>query len=355
MSEDYSTIAEDIQSHPYFGSLQTILNCPEKTVRGRTVKDKILFREDPFRTHSTRISTIRAQRQNNIKKKPLEAEEDLEEVTSCNFCPPQIWDETTQPRIVHDRLRRGDFVPVTFQNLYGIDEISMITVFAEHKTKLIDLTFDDLVCYLETLYDTAQFLKDKYSARNVWDFVNWGFLAGASQEHPHAQRGTGPFKDTLSQKEAKYVAGYAYETGERFFEKYLGAIRDSPYLIWEEPEKDDLLIYAPFAPRFPHQVDLIPKKRIRHVLELKDPDQRIRMARSMLGVLHALYQNLRVTDVNIALHQEFFDIMGNFRMHWHIYPRNLNTLAGFELGHEGYVVNKFPEETADVLRSYYHR
>lgn len=64
MSEDYSTIAEGIQSHPYFGPLQTILDCPEKTVRGDTVKDKILFREDPFRTHSTRISTARAQRQN---------------------------------------------------------------------------------------------------------------------------------------------------------------------------------------------------------------------------------------------------------------------------------------------------
>lgn len=344
---DYALMAEQIQGHPYFGRHQKILKGPKITFQGETLEDRIFSRSAIIGDHSTHISVTRALRPRYIGEIIAKRTDQ----SGCIFCYPDVTKVTTEPKIYH-YFSSGGFQPLSFYNLYGLDEVSMITVFAGHKSQLKELTFDDLVSYMESLYELSHFLKKEHNACHVWEFINWGPLAGASQEHPHAQRGTGPFNPVIEQ-EALQIARLTYREGNDPFETYKKELKESPYFIWESEEPDGLFIHAPFAPILPHQVDVFPKQRIHHILELTDLGQRVRIARSMLGVFQALHEKLGVTDLNVALHQEFFNVESNYRLHWHFYPRNLNKLAGIEIGHGTYIVNVFPEETADVLRKHY--
>lgn len=355
--EEYFRRAIAKSEHPYFSHFQQIVN--GNLVFGRDNKEYSLFlRNDPFGTNVCRISEARAKRPRAIGEVVLEAKPQEE----CVFCPPKINGNTPEPKIIHGH-GTTDGVPyeiVSVPNLHPFSPDHYVTIFSSHKPKLTDLTAPDLVAYVNSLYDLAGRFQ-RGGALGMWDFINWGPAAGASQSHPHAQRGPiieemlGSDMDSVySVRESGLVSKLAYQMGSDPYENHINQLRDSDLFIFESGGEGGIFIYAPLAPKFPHQVDITVKRKVGNVLQLEKGEREL-MAGSMLGVFRALADKLGVTDVNVVLHQELFHLSdrSHYRMHWHIMPRNLNSIAGFELGVGPYVVPFFPEETASVLREHY--
>ena len=209
-----------------------------------------------------------------------------------------------------------------------------------------ELTSDDIANYLSSGVELARRLQAEGCA-GMWDFINWGACAGASQSHPHSQRG-GIYSKTrsLMDKEAEALRNRKAELdGKDPFEFYMDLIRDSPLLIHED---DDVFVFAPYAPRFTDQVDIFTKtdRRVSNYLEL-DEKAVASISKAMSAVLRDLGTKRGITDLNVETHQARFNGSEDYRMHWHIYPR-MSTIASMELN-DMYIVSAYPEDTAQAL------
>lgn len=354
----YVQSALEKSDHPYFKRYQKVHH-GKLTLNGKEKMYSLICREDPFGTHTCIISEERARRSIDIGRVISE----VLPQEKCTFCPPKIYELTPEPRISHGYAKKGnqDYEILSIPNLYPFSPDHYVTVFSYHKPNLTDLTFEDIVNYINSLYTLAQKFREG-NALGIWDFINWGSLAGASQSHPHAQRGpiipemTGLDAILIdSVKESRLISKLSYRIGgEDPYGYCLEQLRKSDLFIWESKEENGIFIHAPFAPKFPHQVDVVVKKKIGNILQL-EKEEREMAARCMLGIFHALAQKLEVTDLNVVTHQELFHLSerSSYRLHWHFMPRNLNRLAGFETGFGSYITPFLPEETADVLRKHY--
>lgn len=314
-------------------------------------KDSVLsLRLDPlfgkYSPHSTSISEERAKRPETIKYVRKEPKKE-----GCIFCEPKIYESTPEPRIDHggDGLFTPEGKPViSVPNLYPFSPDHYVTVFADHKVEVVDWVKEDLVNYVETsFYFANKFSSEK--AEGMWDIVNHGAAAGASQPHPHAQRGTLERKlNSMTTLEQVSLAKRAKQLGKDPFGVYMSKVRDSPYFIFEN---DFLFICAPFAPKFPDQVDIISKEGFNTLLDTSK-DYRKGLAESMIGVFHSLNKDRGVGDFNLTLHQSFFGVRDYYRLHWHVHPRDKNHIGGLELNNS-YVVGVFPQVTAKALRKHF--
>jgi galactose-1-phosphate uridylyltransferase len=271
---------------------------------------------------------------------------------NCPFCPALRDSVTPRPRIYHKPFDGSSEQFVTVPNLYPFSLPHYVTIFPHHTPDLAHLSGADLHGYLETGHELALLIRDKHENDGMWDIINWGPHAAASQSHPHAQRG-GIAKKMITEADAEIAAcsAAARYLGADPFEDYMSRIRASSLFGFEN---DFVFIHAPFAPKFPHQVDIICRNPCPNLCELS-PDERRVIGESMLGVFHMLYNEAGVTDLNVITHQARFatDKNSGYRLHWHITPRNLSGLGGIEINLNDFVVTVFPEETARLLRAHY--
>jgi len=311
------------------------------------LEDKeIEIRIDPlfaqYSLHTTLISEERAKRP--IVIKPVSETTDKGNTKEdCDFCKPRVYLETAVPKIHH-----GEQQFVTAPNLFPYISPHFVTIFTnEHRPNLEDLTQNDVATYLSTGREIAHKLRE-YGLNGMWDFINWGATAGGSQPHPHAQRG-GFYRlmRTLMDKEAEALEKRKNELkGKDPFEFYMELARNGQLLVHED---DDVFVFAPYAPRFTDQVDILTKRKnktVSNYLELED-GMIDSISRVMADVLRKLRTERNVTDLNIETHQARFDDNKDYRMHWHIYPRK-SLIAGMELN-DIYIVSAYPEDTARAL------
>lgn len=319
-------------------------------VEGERKTAGLILRLDPlfgrYSLHSTCITEGRSKMVGKIKhtKKPREKLKKK----NCIFCEPKIYEVTPEPRIDHSK--DGLFTPegkpvISVPNLFPFSPDHYVTVFADHKVKLPDWTKRDLVNYIETAFYFANKFKNE-KAEGMWDIINFGSVASATQPHPHAQRGTLE-KDlsSLITLEKEALIRREKELDYDPFWGYMWKVRNSSYFIFEN---DFLFICAPFAPRFPDQVDIISQKGFNNLLDT-NKDYRGCLAESMIKIIHSLSEDRGVSDFNLTLHQDFFDVKGDYRLHWHFYPRNKNRIAGMELNNV-HILCVPPEVTAKALR-----
>ncbi|MBM3200699.1 hypothetical protein FJZ53_07200 [Candidatus Woesearchaeota archaeon] len=212
-----------------YGTLKNItLN-----IKGETKSSIISMRLDPlfgkYSSHSTSISEERAKRPETIKHVRKDPKKD-----GCIFCEPKIYEITPEPRIDHSRdgLHTCDGKPViSVPNLFPFSPDHYVTIFADHKPDVTDLRKEDLINYIETaFYFANKFRAEK--AEGMWDFINWGAAAGASQPHPHAQRGTLEKKiNSITTLEQVSLNKRARDMENQDpFEVYMSKVRDSPLL-----------------------------------------------------------------------------------------------------------------------------
>jgi len=321
------------------------------------VRIEPLFSDAPIHPQTSHLSEVRMHRpeaMSYIDSPPTNPE-------GCSFCMPKLENQTPNPKIYHDDLRThsGQRV-VSFPNLFSFGENHFITVFGDHYQDIRDLNECDLESFFFSACDLGKIMMDKGN-RGMWSFINFGKEAGASQTHPHSHSINKPIMDTWGLDDIEMIATeYTFQkTNKDPFVEYIDNMRDSPYFIFEN---DVVFICAPFAPHFPDQVDIIPKRKIRNVVDLTgknspiSKDEERIMVGSVLGAFHALREKRGVTDFNFVIHQQDFHGDGiPYRLHFHITPRNKNKFGGLEAYFGSRVIPVDPVLTARELREHYSK
>lgn len=307
----------------------------------------------PFGLHQTAISDVRANRPGKTPKKEEENPYlEKKEKDECKFEDHNIG-QTPEPRYYLNGYKKGQFSPVSVPNLFGFAVMGRVNTFAEHEKKRPErLVKEDFVNYLSISKRNAEcyFNQGYFDMVNI---INFGKLAGASQTHPHSQDGVvRPNKITLNGLERE-VWGNISEYIEDIFGEMINIYRNAAgSMNFFAYENERTIVVAPFAPRVPDQLDIIVKPRnVSNLLEMCDKT-REDIADSLAKSVNFLATRRGVSDFNVLLHQSTLNAYKKgFRLHFHIMPRNKNTLAGFELNGI-YVVDTYPEKTAEAMREY---
>jgi len=115
-------------------------------------------------------------------------------------------------------------------------------------------------------------------------------------------------------------------------------------------ENADMVALAPYAPRFPFETWILPKRH-QAVFEEAPRHEYASLARLLGDILRRMNKALRVPPYNLLIHSApLADPVGEY-YHWHveIIP-TLTKVAGFEWATGFYLNPTSPEEAAQVLR-----
>lgn len=365
--EEYRTV--EIRQQPLFRQYSTLI-CVERASRPVNFNScSKLYTKENIKGVVDKIvksKTGKDELEKAVENELLRIDEDEERKNreKCPFCYPNLEKVTPKPRKMHNNCltiedpefklaKMPESTVISVPNLYPFTVPHWVTIFAKHKPDLRELNFQDIFNYIESGYEIAKEITSIEGVDGMWDIINWGPDAAASQPHPHAQRGgIATMMITEIDREIEKCTDAKKYLMDDPFEHYMNRIRQSPLFGFEN---EYILVHAPFAPKFPHSIDIICKKKIGNILELNDYDRKI-IAHSMLGVFHLLYNRCGVRDLNVVTHQTRFNSKNdsNYHLHWHFMPRNLNKLGGVEINLSNFVVAVFPEKTAEEIRKHYH-
>ncbi|MFQ5677516.1 MAG: HIT domain-containing protein, partial [bacterium] len=178
---------------------------------------------------------------------------------------------------------------------------------------------------------------------------NHGVAAGASLEHSHSQIIATPIIPKRVFEELDGSKRF-YNFKERCI--YCDIIRQEleagSRVVLED---DSYVAVEPFAPRFPFETWLLPKKHYSHFESM--PDE---MYGKLVGILKEtlirINQTLGYPPFNFILHtspvQE--SLLPEYHWHFEIIPK-LTKVAGFEWGTGFFINPTSPEEAAKFLRN----
>ncbi|MCK4264241.1 MAG: galactose-1-phosphate uridylyltransferase, partial [Candidatus Aminicenantes bacterium] len=115
-------------------------------------------------------------------------------------------------------------------------------------------------------------------------------------------------------------------------------------------QNDSFISIEPFAPRFPFETWLLPKKHLPAFEEIKREEVPA-LAAILKETLQRLAKALNNPPYNYILHTSPVDSDYNEEYHWHIeiMPK-LTRVAGFEWGTGFYINPTTPEDAAGYLR-----
>lgn len=282
-------------------------------------------------------------------------------ISSCPFCPYNLQEQAKRhgpTYLIRHRDINGQPMltdqgnPVlSFPNAVPYLPQHTITVFADHGIGLENLTLRALANNFKAGYQLArEFEKD--GAAGVIDIVNFGILSGASVVHSHGHTGSIPKgkDETLSFYNEFYPYARKFKDNDDVMERLIEYIQNKhPELIILD--KPYIFIYAAWAPKYPHHVEVIYRKAAR-ITDLSPEDVDI-AGTSLAGIFDKLGK-MGVRDVNRVLHQgPFNDELRGFRMRVEIYNRNGQRDGAGEAAGLFRVINTMPEETAKIFREHY--
>lgn len=204
-------------------------------------------------------------------------------------------------------------------------------VFAACRARMVDLAKDSRFRYIQV-------------------FKNHGEAAGASLEHSHTQLVATPIIPRRVAEELKGCEQH-FEIKERciFCDIVDQEIAFEKRIVCAN---DDYLVIEPFAPRFPFETWILPR---RHERRFEDSwqDGYASLARIYKELLLRMNAALGEPPYNWVLHTGPYEIepKGTIHYHWHIelMPR-LTKVAGFEWGTGFYINPTPPEDAAEYLR-----
>lgn len=195
--------------------------------------------------------------------------------------------------------------------------------------------------------DRLSALSNEPSVRYVSIFRNHGQEGGASLSHAHSQIIGTPLVPKTIEEELRASRAVAKKRNACAYCKLILIERRSPRLIYE---KDDFIVFAPWASIFPFEFWVIPKRHSPSLSSIRTDEIRS-LAVAMRATLGSLAAALGDPPYNYGFHTA--PTVGRHDYyHWHleVYPR-LSTLAGFELSTGMYINTLLPEEAARLLRA----
>jgi UDPglucose--hexose-1-phosphate uridylyltransferase len=325
------------------------------------------LRKDPIIGRWVIISTDRAKRPSDFTREPVKAKGGF-----CPFCsgnesktPPEVlayrpngesanaggWTIRVVPNkfpalgIEGNLSRQAEGM---FDKMNGIGAHEVIVEAPEHEINLGDLSVKRIEDVFWAFRDRIVDLKKDRRFKYVLMFKNHGALAGATLEHSHSQLIALPIVP-------KYVAEELEGSKQYFLYKERCVFCD---IIRQEiesgvrvvDENDSFLTLAPYAPRFPFETWILPR---RHESSFENSSSHVyeSLAKTLKNLLTRADQVLDNPAYNLVVHTAPLQEAATDYYHWHIeFMPRLTKTAGFEWGTGFYQNPTPPEEAARYLR-----
>lgn len=326
------------------------------------------LRKDPVTGRWVIIATERAKRPTDFVREKVE----IRGVGFCPFCagneaktPPEILSYRKDGsarntpgwslRVVPNKFpalgiegalnRQGEGL---YDKMNGIGAHEVIIETPEHQQTLATMPVrgieDVLWAYRDRILDLKKDRRFKYALI----FKNHGDAAGASLEHTHSQLIALPVVPKYVREEVNSAKDY-YSYKERciFCDIVRQEIEDGVRVI---AENQTFITIAPYAPRFPFEMWILPKTH-QSAFEESQKYEFEQLAAMLKDMLMRLDNVLDFPAYNHIIHTSPIPEASNDYYHWHleIMPK-LTKMAGFEWG-TGFHINPTPpEESAKFLR-----
>jgi UDPglucose--hexose-1-phosphate uridylyltransferase len=324
------------------------------------------LRKDPIVGRWVIISTERAKRPHEYPQEPAPRREGI-----CPLCPgsermtpPEILayrpggqpnDPNWTLRVVSNKfpaLRiEGDLGKAAdgiYDRMNGIGAHEVVIESERHDVDLFDLPekrFEDVLwVYRERLLD----LKKDHRFKSVIIFKNHGSAAGASLTHSHSQLIALPVVPKRVIEEMTGCRDY-YRFRDRcaFCDIVVQEMEQKSRIVEEGSE---FIAFAPYAPRFPFETWIVPKRH-QCAYEMIEQEQVRALSAVFRRTLRRLNLALENPPFNFIIHSAPFQERAADFYHWHIeiMPK-LTKVAGFEWGSGFYINPTPPEESAKYMR-----
>jgi UDPglucose--hexose-1-phosphate uridylyltransferase len=235
-----------------------------------------------------------------------------------------------------------------FDKMNGIGAHEVIVETPDHNSTLAMLTEKRIEDVLWAWRDRILDLKQDKRFKYILIFKNHGEAAGASLEHTHCQLIALPILPRQVVEELEGAKQY-YTFKERCI--FCDIIRqESESGARIVGENEDFVTLAPYAPRFPFETWIMPK---RHESAFENATSHLyeNLAKALKNLLVRQDRVLDNPAYNLVLHTSPVQDPNNDYYHWHIevMPK-LTKMAGFEWGTGFYINPTPPEEAAKFLR-----
>jgi UDPglucose--hexose-1-phosphate uridylyltransferase len=235
-----------------------------------------------------------------------------------------------------------------FDRMNGIGAHEVIIETPDHDKTLATMSEVEIERVLSAFRERVRDLKQDRRFRYILLFKNHGGPAGATIEHSHSQLIALPIVPDFVREEVE-GARHHFADKERcvFCDIVHQELATGRRIILENA---DIVALAPYAPRFPFETWLLPR---RHGSRFEEAAQREyeSLARLLKALLLRINRALESPSYNLIVHSSPFSEETNEFYHWHLelMPR-LTKVAGFEWGTGFYINPTSPEEAARVLR-----
>jgi UDPglucose--hexose-1-phosphate uridylyltransferase len=235
-----------------------------------------------------------------------------------------------------------------FDKMNGIGAHEVIIETPEHASTLPllpDKRVEDVLwAFRDRILDLKQDKRFKY----ILIFKNHGEAAGASLEHPHSQLIALPIlpKQVIEELEgAKQY--YVYKERCVFCDVIRQELDDPARVVGEN---NDFVTLAPYAPRFPFETWILPKRH-ESAFENSSSQMYENLAKALKNLLRRADAVLDNPAYNLVIHSSPVQDPTLDHYHWHIeFMPKLTKTAGFEWGTGFYINPTPPEEAAKFLR-----
>jgi UDPglucose--hexose-1-phosphate uridylyltransferase len=241
--------------------------------------------------------------------------------------------------------RRGEGL---FDRMNGIGAHEVIIETPDHAQTLASMGEAQIERVLSAYRDRIRDLKQDGRMRYILVFKNHGAAAGATIEHTHSQLIALPLVPDFVREELDGAGRHFAEKERCLFCDIVRQELEAGRRVVQESA--DVVALSPYAPRFPFEMWLLPK---RHGARYEDASahEYESLARMLKAVLTRLDRALEFPPYNLVLHTAPFsgDVLDSYHWHLEILPKVART-AGFEWGTGFYINPTSPEEAAEVLR-----
>ncbi len=235
-----------------------------------------------------------------------------------------------------------------FDKMSGIGAHEVIIETPEHDATLATLPEkrieDVLWAYRDRIVDLKKDRRFKY----ILIFKNHGPQAGATLEHGHGQLIALPIvpKHVIEELEGSKQY-YIYKERCVFCDIVRQETESGVRVV---AENDGFLTLAPYAPRFPFETWILPK---RHESAFENSSSQVyeSLAKALKNLLLRADKVLDYPAYNLVIHTAPVQEAAMDHYHWHIeFMPRLTKIAGFEWGTGFYQNPTPPEEAAKYLR-----
>jgi len=325
------------------------------------------LRKDPITGRWVIISRERAKRLHGFAREPM----DRGTSELCPLCPgseqmtpPEILayrdsgvpnDSNWTLRVVSNKFPAlriegslGKAADGIYDRMNGIGAHEVVIETPSHDIDLFDLPekqFQNVLwAYRERFLD----LKNDHRFKSVVIFKNHGSAAGASLAHSHSQLIALPVIPKRVMEEMSGAKEYFMFRDRCVLCDIVAQEMEQKSRIVEETA--EFLAYAPYAPRFPFETWIVPKRH-QCAYEMIDENQARALASVFRRTLRRLNIALENPSFNFIIHSAPFAERAVDFYHWHveIMPK-MTKVAGFEWGSGFYINPTPPEESAKFLR-----